>query len=100
MKRLLLMKVVSFDWRAADILSSRVRWECWHVLEGSNDVILMVSASTFLYICKGLGFMLGFMSRILMHELMNTGTLFSAAETLHSKESIQSKFTCNSFSNH
>lgn len=66
------------------------------MLEGSNDVILMVRASTFLYICKGLGFM----SRILMHELMNTVTLFSAAETLHSKESIQSKFTCNSFSNH
>jgi hypothetical protein len=51
------------------------------VLEGSNDMILMVRASTFLYICKGLGFM----SRILMHELMNTGTLFSAADTLHSK---------------
>jgi hypothetical protein len=96
LKRLLLMKVVSFHWRDADILSSRVRWECCHVLEGSNDVILMVRASTFLYICKGLGFM----SRILMHELMNTVTLFSAAETLHSKESIQSKFTCNSFSNH
>jgi hypothetical protein len=31
------------------------------------------------------GLCLGFMSRILMHELMNTGALFSAAETLHSK---------------
>jgi hypothetical protein len=30
---------------------------------------------------------------------MNTGTLFSAAQLYTQRESIQSKFTCNSFSN-
>ncbi len=45
------------------------------MLEGSNDAILLVSASTFLYIwCTYVG------NRISMHELMNTGTLFSAAQ--------------------
>jgi hypothetical protein len=64
------------------------------VLEGSNDAILLVSASTFLYIwCTYVG------NRTSMHQLMNTGTLFSAAQLYTQRESIQSKFTCNSFSN-